>query len=306
MPKQRMMHYRGPRSGKASVRLLVLMIPLLFPPSQVMSQSTPPAELQFVESREISRQKKGPKEPSGLAMNAQGTALWIVSDSTSRAYRLDLLGLMQDRPRLPGDYEDLEGIALDEAGQRVLVVQESGSRVIAFDRMLGSERTNIALTDLAGQDKLASLMSGDDNKDGLEGITHRTDTGHIFVIKERNPRLLIELSSDLGTILNVVQLTAERGFVSDHAKDSKLDVSGLAWDAERRGFWIASDTGQTVFFFDPLQSKASRFDLSQSDTSGAKLVEDAEGVALSPDANSLYVVTDQKKDSRLFIYAIRD
>ena len=47
---------------------------------------------------------------------------------------------------------------------------------------------------------------------GLEGITINPKSGSLFVVKEGQPGLLIEISSDLSTILDAKLLTPLNGF----------------------------------------------------------------------------------------------
>ena len=84
------------------------------------------------------------------------------------------------------------------------------------------------------------------------------------------------------------------------------DVSGLTVDPFRDGLWIVSDKGRAVHFLpdggDPPESKT----LVWRDGDRLRPLENAEGVALSPDGRSLFVVTDDGRNSRLVQYSILD
>ncbi|MEM7321088.1 MAG: SdiA-regulated domain-containing protein, partial [Pseudomonadota bacterium] len=137
---------------------------------------------------------------------------------------------------------------------------------------------------------------------GLEGITVDPLSGTIFVVVEGRPRLLISISPDLSKILDATLLSRELGFTSPHADDEDLDVSGLAWSAETSDLWIVSDTGRRGFIFDPAQRTTKAFDLAYARDGETKTIKNAEGIALDEAGERLFILTDDGKKSRLFVF----
>lgn len=264
--------------------------------------SGPPDDIQlrFEHSEEIADRSHDFTEVSGLSLASDG-GFWAVSDDTARLFRLDESGKVQKKLSVdakPG----LEGIARDIAGRRVLAVREDTTEILVFPEVGGMIRHPVL--SMAGAGGLAPHFSADDENDGLEGITTDPETGTVYVIKERRPRLLIKIAPDLERVQQVIALTERIGFASDHADDDHLDVSGLAWDAGRRGLWITSDTGKALYFFsmDRMQARAWGLWDDKGKTPGR--VANAEGVALGAGGQTLFVVTDDGRNSRLLTYRI--
>jgi uncharacterized protein YjiK len=157
---------------------------------------------------------------------------------------------------------------------------------------------------MAGWEAAPRALRDSDPRDGLEGIAVEAVTGNVFVVKERAPRLLLELTPDLARIRGALPLDAARGFADEETEDDRLDVSGLAVDAGRGGLWIVSDTGARAFLLDFGTLQARSWPLLDGDGRKAKRIRNAEGVALSTDGRELSVVTDDGKRSRLYRYAI--
>ncbi|NDW45284.1 SdiA-regulated domain-containing protein [Ruegeria sp. PrR005] len=255
--------------------------------------------LSLVKSREIAEPSIGFSEPSGLSTAADG-GFWSVSDNVARLFRLDHKG----RPGKPDDLSaepQLEGIAEDMPRQRLLMVREDTTEILSLapDGTL----TRFRLLALPGAEGLAAHFQADENN-GLEGITVDPETGAVLLVKERRPRLLIELAPDLSRVVRIQEMSAAMGFVSAAAQDDRLDLSGLAWDARRKGVWITSDTGQAVFFLDLSSMTARGWALMDADKKKLHPVSNAEGVALSSKGDVLHVVTDDGKKSRLLTYRI--
>lgn len=255
--------------------------------------------LSFVESRKIADPSAGFSEVSGLSL-AAGDGFWSVSDDTARVFRLGQKGEVNKKTSLPGD-TDLEGVVEDVAGQRVLAVREKTSEILSVSH--DGTISRFALLSMAGAQALVPYFTSGENN-GLEGITLNPETGIVFVLKERHPRLLIEIAPDLNRVLGVLHLTPEIGFVSTAAGEDHLDVSGLTWDGRRNGFWISSDTGEAVFFLDMSTMMARGWTLMDVRKKNLEPVHNAEGVALSADGDTLYVVSDDGKKSRLLTYRI--
>lgn len=256
-------------------------------------------KLTLIDSREISDPSARFTEVSGLSL-AEGGGFWSVSDNAALLFLLDEKGKTHKKSSLPAE-TGLEGITEDIAGHRLLAVREDTSEILSVTR--DGTISRFALLSMEGARPLAPYFAFDDNN-GLEGITLNPDTGAVFVLKERNPRLLIEISPDLSRVVGVLQLTSAIGFVSAAAGDDHLDVSGLDWDTQRGGFWITSDTGEAVFFLDAATFTAHGWVLMDAKKKKLEPVRNAEGVAVSADGNTLYVVTDDGKKSRLLSYRI--
>ena len=263
-----------------------------------------PQSLTFLDSHRIGNKQAGFREPSGLAFVAGSGALWSVSDNTPAAFRLeiggDLNGPALDIPGL----EDPEGVAWDATGGRLLILSEKAASVFVLSIDPAGPTTEVALLDMDNAQILVDALGGDPGGLSPEGITLDPQTGQVYVVNERNPRILIEISSDLRTILNVEQLLDTRGFWSAGVSDWHLDVSGLSYDHRRDGLWIASDVGKCVYFLPLNGSLASKIDLAWTDGGEVRRVDNAEGLSLNAVGNRLFVVSDDGKHSRVFTYSI--
>jgi len=263
-------------------------------------------ELTFVATGKVADKDKGFDEPSGLALAADGETLWSVSDNSPRLYRIARDGKLVEHIKLGSKMDDLEGVAWDAARSRILLVRERSAEVIELDPEAPEQLVRHALRDMEGYDKVAAIFSAGDANKGLEGIAVMPETGTVFLIKENEPRMLLELSSDLTRILGGIVLDAAMGFAGAGVDDVELDVSDIVWDARRKAFWITSDTGRRVFLFDPVARKALGYRLLWSEHDQRQALHHAEGIALSSDDAQLFVVTDDGHDSRMVEYAIGD
>ena len=129
--------------------------------------------------------------------------------------------------------------------------------------------------------------------------------GTIFIMKEKVPGLLVEVSSDLQTVLNHHVLNDENGFCDSEVGPDVLDFSDICYDQSRDLFWIVSDKAKRLFLYDWKENK-----VIQSATLGYGIngeyeeIKKAEGVTIDTDANLLYVVSDV--EARLYVFDIRE
>lgn len=266
----------------------------------------PPDRLTFVESQGIWDKKAGFREPSGLATIPGSAAMWSVSDDTPEVFRLGPGGAPDgDEIEIAG-LEDAEGVALDETGQRLLVLSEEDASIYVVTLDAETTAVQFSLFEMANARLLVDALDGDLDALSPEGITFDTQTGHVFIVNERGPRLLIEMSSDLQSILSVEPLLDTLGFWVPGVSDWHLDVSGLAFDTRRGALWILSDVGRCVFYFALDGTLASRFDLAWVDEGTIRRVENAEGIALDDAGDQILIVSDDNKRSRLFVFSIDD
>lgn len=198
-------------------------------------------------------------EPSGLALHADGRALWTVSDRTNQVYKLMLTGETRDTLSYEGD--DLEGIAYDPVDQTLLVVEEKTREVVQLDTT-GRELRRVTVA-----------VEREKSNKGLEGITINPASRHVFVLNEKSPKLLLEL--DGGLVL-----------IGQYKLAFAKDYSGIAFDAKRQGLWIVSDKSRSLTFCDLTGQPLHSFILE---------IDKAEGIALDYEKGLLYIVSDSEE-----------
>jgi uncharacterized protein YjiK len=254
----------------------------------------------LVASYKIADKSSGLSEASGLTLAPDALGLLTVDDESGRIVRLGQDGEPGSDGMITQGLGDLEGIATRRDGT-LLLIGEREATIWEFDPATGALLGH-PLAGMAGFDMIRAAFAAGDANDGLEGITVDPARGSVFLLRERRPRLLIELSPDLGAIIGVRELTPDMGFVSDKADDHDLDVSGVAWDSGRDGFWIVSDAGKVLFFLAADHFQAQSWKLSADNGR----IESAEGIALSEDGTRLWLVTDAGNHSRLYEFALSD
>ena len=108
----------------------------------------------------------GLNEPSGLTLNANGSALYTVSDETKAIFRLDLKGRVSVSDSFFIGLDDLEGIALRGDDSELLVVQERSNSVV-----------------------VVSVESSSISKPGWRSFTTTTWLLLVFTVMPSNPLL---------------------------------------------------------------------------------------------------------------------
>ena len=247
----------------------------------------------------------GLNEPSGLTLNADGSALYTVSDDTKAIFRLDLKGRVSVSDSFFIGLDDLEGIALRGDDSELLVVQERSNSVVVVDLSSRSERSRRPLSAMTNYDTIAHHFPDPPENNGFEGITVNTRNNHVVVVKERQPGLLIELDSTLTTILSTRVLQPSQGFMHPELNAEKLDFSGLSYDSSSDTLWIVSDKGRCLFQYDWAgDTVVQRLDLTISTGDKPKRIRKPEGVAFDPGRKRMYVVSD--RDADLYVFKLHD
>ena len=103
------------------------------------------------------------------------------------------------------------------------MVQEQTISIIRFDIITKKEIQRIPLASLNNYGKIATYFGHKNNNKGLEDITVNYTNGHIFVMEEGYPGLLIELDSECKTLINYCLLDEKYGFKYPRIKSKKLD-----------------------------------------------------------------------------------
>ncbi|MFC1528065.1 SdiA-regulated domain-containing protein [Candidatus Neomarinimicrobiota bacterium] len=205
------------------------------------------------------------EEPSGLDLALDNKSLWTVSDKHNKIYQLDLTGKILKEIKIPGI--SLEGITVDSDDNTLWVVQESLGVLSQIDT-LGNEILRIEITGAGG------------GSSGLEGITINSTNNHIFLLKEKDPSVLIELNTNLETIM------LKRIY-------SALDYSGMDYNAIDNELWIVSDQEKKVYRCDLIGSILNSYPID---------VKKAEGITFDSKNNLIYIVCDSA--DILYIYRL--
>ena len=205
--------------------------------------------LRPVTSKKIHNASQKFTEPSGIAIAADGRTFYAVSDNVNAIFALNEKGEILRRFDLDFKAGDLEGIAINPDGQ-ILALQEGLGRILVIDANAGRLVATVKLKSIPGYDDIRGYLAGAPKSKGFEGIAVHPETGAVFVVHEGQPRMLLEISPDYSAIPRAWLLGAKIGFVSPHANDKELDVSGLTIDPRTGRFLIVSDTGKSLFEFD--------------------------------------------------------
>ena len=261
-----------------------------------IATATSALELEYVSHLKLYFPEIGLTEPSGLAIAPDGSGFWIVSDETRTVFKLEADGEVGAFLGHDDHMRDLEGVVVDAGQDRLLMVSERTSHIIAVALDPPHRLDVVKIADLPTPTDLSDALEDYDN--GLEGIGLDPETGFIFVLKEQKPRLLVTIAPAMDGVIAVRTL--------DGVLPDGEDVSGLTFDPGRNGFWIVSDIGKSVYFLSNDGNAVITFDLFWKDKDGKRKLDNAEGVALSSDGQHLFVVSDDKKKSRLVHYKIID
>jgi len=210
--------------------------------------------LTFLKKIKIEDKGAGLDEPSGLALSHDRKGLWTVSDDTAKIFKLTLDGALKSKQSFDIPHSGLEGITIDPTGTFLFAVSEENNEIIKIG--IG-ERDVVANRRLDAMDGYAPLSAffadGGDNK-GLEGVAWNSDTGSLFVLKEGDPGLLIEVGPDLDTVLGHTVLDTIDGFIEAGRSDKNVDYSDVYYDPSKKLFWIISDKARRVYLYEARQA----------------------------------------------------
>ena len=271
---------------------------------RALAEGVPSFSLTYLERFDIENEDEGLTEPSGLALSQGKNDLWTVSDDTKKIFKLGLDGKLAANKSFKIDEKELEGIALVPGGEFLLVVKEESNEILTVNIADEEVAARQPLSRMQGFDAVEGFFTGSGANKGLEGITVREETGRVYLLKEGKPGLLIKVSPDLQRIEEHRLLDASNGFVDDEVAGNDLDFSGLQSEPGQPRFWIVSDKARRLYRYDWDQDRVIQSARLGYEKGGKyKEIEKAEGVAIDPQANRLYVVSDE--EARLYVYDLR-
>lgn len=193
-------------------------------------------------------------EPSGLYFDKKRECFWTVSDEDSSVYKLNFNGEIINSFKVNGF--DLEGIT--KLNDSTLVTILERTRTVLFINEDGREVSRFNLN-----------YAGKPNQ-GLEGISYNQNNNTFFVLKEKNPGLLIVVGTD-GKVLS--------------EKELKLasDYSGLWYDDTKDELWIISDEANSIFRCKSNGELIKKYKVD---------IKQIEGIAIDFENSNLYIISD--------------
>jgi uncharacterized protein YjiK len=249
-------------------------------------------------------------EASGLGIAKNESKLWSVGDENNFAmYKMELDGTaVSDATAGPASgvtpiqNASFEGVTYGPPppgisdDHYIYLVDENSNSVVPVNYNTNQYRAPIPLSGMAGYSSIVcqggSLQTvqqafSQAGNSGLEGITWNSDLSSFFLLKEKSPGLLIQVSADLRTIRACQTLTY-----------TGSDYADVSYDPIRKKYWIVSDEGKSVALYDwssasPVQQWGLGYD-------------NGEGVAYNPATSQLFIVTDNNdQPSYLYVYKVQ-
>ncbi len=141
-------------------------------------------------------------------------------------------------PPLPGISDD----------HYIYLVDENSNSVVPVNYNTNKYSKPIPLSGMAGYSSILCTGStlqtvqqafNQAGNSGLEGITWNSDLSRFYLLKEKSPGLLIQVSADLKTIQACQTLTY-----------NNADYADVSYDSTRHKYWIVSDEGKSVALYD--------------------------------------------------------
>ena len=203
--------------------------------------------------------------PSGLSLSYDKQSLWTVSDKPGGGvYNIDFEGRLIKSLDYSG--ADLEGVASATDGGSLWIVEEFLGTIIQIDT--------------AGIVLRSVELSGVRDGGGLEGVTVNPNNGDILLLKEKDPGVFLWLNDQLEVLLYKRIAFAN-------------DFSGMDYDASQDILWIISDQDKILFKYKIGDGVIDEYPFR---------INKAEGLAVFPDKNILFIVSDDAK--RLYRLAL--
>ena len=203
--------------------------------------------------------------PSGLSLSYDKQSLWTVSDKPGGGvYNIDFEGHLIKSLDYSG--ADLEGVASATDGGSLWIVEEFLGTIIQIDT--------------AGTVLRSVELSGVRDGGGLEGVTVNPNNGDILLLKEKDPGAFLWLNDQLEVLLYKRIAFAN-------------DFSGMDYDASQNVLWIISDQDKVLIKYKIGVGVVDEYPFR---------INKAEGLAVFPDKNILFIVSDDAK--RLYRIAL--
>jgi uncharacterized protein YjiK len=228
---------------------------------------------------------------SGLTYDPNRKVLWAVTNSPNELFVLSTEGAIEARFAMEG-FHDVEAVSY--AGNNHLIIAEERRQSLVIIPIPTDQDNNLLRMGRIHRDALSILTLGIGNSDdnhGFEGLGYDLKEDRLFVVKERDPRQLLELSgfhSRHGDILKL-HIRDLSGWMK--GKVFATDLSSIVFDQNSRHLVLLSDESNLVIEMTEDGEVISYLPLSRGNAGLKKSVPQAEGVTLDERGN-LYIISE--------------
>jgi uncharacterized protein YjiK len=228
----------------------------------------------------------GLDDASGLTYHNPSNTLFTVLNQEPKIIQLSTDGEILNTIKVTG-VKDMEGIT-HVHGNQFIIVEESKNRLILVE--LNEDQKTIDVSKLP---QLTLSMDLSDANKNFEGITWDESNNRILVVKERNPKRLLEIKGFVdakgdsrNTNVNIQDLTHIYPFLN-----SMRDLASITFHDETGHLVLLSEESKLIKEYNHEGQAVSAMLLWKGFHGLSKAVPQAEGIAIGPD-KKIYIISE--------------
>lgn len=228
----------------------------------------------------------GLDDASGLTYHTPSNTLFTVLNQEPKIVQLSTDGEILNTIEVTG-VKDMEGIT-HVHGNQFIIVEESKNRLILVD--LDKNQKTI---DVSKQPQLTLSIDLTDRNKNFEGISWDESNNRILVVKEKNPKQLLEIKGFVNANGNaqnqnvsIQDLTHIYPFLH-----SMRDLASITFHDETGHLVLLSEESKLIKEYNRDGQAASAMLLWKGFHGLSKAVPQAEGIAIGPD-KKIYIISE--------------
>lgn len=225
-------------------------------------------------------------DASGLTYHSPSNTLFTVLNQAPKIVQLSTDGEILNTIEVAG-VKDMEGIT-HVHGNQFIIVEESKNRLILVE--LDENQKKI---DVSQQPQLTLSIDLTDRNKNFEGITWDESNNRILVVKEKNPKQLLEIKGFVttnnisqNTNVSIQDLTHIYPFLN-----SMRDLASITFHDETGHLVLLSEESKLIKEYNREGKTVSAMLLWKGFHGLSKAVPQAEGIAIGPD-KEIYIISE--------------
>jgi uncharacterized protein YjiK len=232
----------------------------------------------WVDVAELTPEWAGVRNISGLSYNRTRNSLFLVMNDPCYVLEFDLRKNEVQRYIYLDGFDDTEDLVWLNNNRFAIVEERRQNLVLINLPTMGSFVANLVQSVDYKNGVKYNIDPVDAGNVGLEGVTFDSLTKRFFVVKEKTPSKLYEVTEPtfgVPTVTNPFDLDANNFGCTD--------FSGIHYEPKSKHFLILSDEGKAVIETTQDGTEVSRLSLSG--------LQQPEGIAMGPDG-TLYIASE--------------